>query len=98
MYLWDLTFRVDHSHVLGTLQFETQDRHAKVQVEAQVWMDSWSSIDPVTQAFTSYQVLLGLDISDHAVSNYMQLINRVLRYVRLSTSLIYILPNHQAEN
>lgn len=79
--LWDLTFRVDRRHILGALQFETRDRHQKIQAEAYIWMDDLTSIDPVTYEVTSYRVLSGLQISDQAVSTHVRQIGRALKYV-----------------
>jgi hypothetical protein len=95
--LWDLTFRVDHKHILGALQFETQNRDKKIQAEADIWTDCLTSIDPVTLNCTFYQVLSGLQISDHVVNAHMQQINRGLRYIQFSISLICIHPNNQVE-
>lgn len=90
IHLWDLTFRVDHNHVLGGLQFETQHRHVKVQLEAHFWTNSFFAIDPITHEFISYRMLRGPRISGHAVSTHLRQINDSLKYVQFSTSLIHI--------
>lgn len=81
MKLWDLTFRVDHNHVFDTLQFETQVRHEKIQVEACFLTSSFISTDPSTHEFTFYHELSESSLSDHMVSTYMRQINESLRCV-----------------
>ena len=82
--LWDLTFRVDHNHVFGTLQFETRDRHLKIQMEGNFFTNSLIAIDPDTNNAIFYRELTGISIPDRAVSTYMRQINKSIRYVPLS--------------
>ena len=88
MELWDLTFRIDRNHVLGTLQYETRDRHVKIQMEAHVWIDDYAAIDPFTNEVISYQELSGLQLCNHGVSTHMRQINRSLQYAQLSISCL----------
>lgn len=97
--LWELTFRVDRKHILGALQFETRDRHQKIQAEAHIWNDSFLATNPITREIISYQMLPRIQICDHAVSTHMRQINRSLRYVRISPGVLSTsFPNYQAEN
>ena len=82
--LWDLTFRVDHNHVFGTLQFETRDRHLKIQMEGNFFTNSLIAIDPDMNNAIFYRELTGISIPDRAVSTYMRQINKSIRYVPLS--------------
>lgn len=78
--LWDLTFRADHNNVFGTLQFETQSRHKKIQMEGRFYPSSYSVLHPHTNEVTFYYEFSGTPISPHTVNTYMQQINRSLRH------------------
>lgn len=62
----------------------------KIQVEAHVWTDSFLATDPITHEITSYQMLRGPQISDHAASTHLRQINNSLKYVQFPTGLIRI--------
>lgn len=81
MKLWDLTFRIDRNHIFGTLQFETRDRHEKIQMEGNFYTSSLIATDPTTHETTFYRELWGSPLPNRAVSTYIQQINKSLRYV-----------------
>jgi hypothetical protein len=83
--LWDLTFRVDRNHVFGALQFETKDRHERIQMQGHFYTSSLISTDPTTRKTTFYHELSGLSLPDHAVSTYVRKINESLRSVQFFT-------------
>ncbi|KAF9777380.1 hypothetical protein BJ322DRAFT_1059306 [Thelephora terrestris] len=89
--LWDLTFRIDHNHVFGTLQFETRDRHEKIQMEGNFLSSSYISLDPDTNDAVFYRELGGDSLPSRAVSTHMQQINDSLRHVLSLCSTQYIL-------
>ena len=81
MKLWDLTFQIDRNNIFGTLQFETQDRHEKIQIEGNFYTSSLIATDPTTHEMTFYCELWGSLLLSHTVSTYIQQINKSLRYV-----------------
>ena len=90
MKLWDLTFRIDRSHVFGTLQFETLDRHEKIQMQAHFYTTSLISINPLTHEATFYRELESdTPLGDYAVSEYMRQINGSLRCDQSLTFCVY---------
>jgi hypothetical protein len=89
MKLWDLTFRVDDNHIFGLLQFETRDRHEKIQVAGHFYIGSFISTDPITHETTFYHEFSGSRLPDRVVSTYIQQIDRSLKYVQFPTPSIY---------
>lgn len=83
MKLWDLTFRVDRNNVFGTLQFETRDRHEKIQMEGYFYTSSFISTHPRTNEATFYRRLESeIPLPDYTVREYMEQINESLRCVQ----------------
>jgi len=95
MKLWDLTFRVDRNHIFGALQFETWDRHEKIQMRGKFYTDSLIATDPTTNEAIFYYELTGRPLPYRAVSTYVQQINRSLRYVQFRTLHIPFLYNYR---
>jgi len=91
MKLWDLTFRVDRNHVFGALQFETRDRHEKIQMEGHFYASSRISTDRTTHEVTFYREMSGSPLPDRVVSTYMRQISKTLRCVIFSVPYISFL-------
>ena len=79
--LWELTFWVDNNHVFGTLQFETRDRHQKLEIEGFFYTNSLIATDPNTKDVIFYRDFAETSVPDRAVFTYMGQIREILKYV-----------------
>ena len=61
--------------MLGTLQFETPSRHAKLQIEERYYMSSMIASHPGTLESNFYLEFSGNSLSNHAVNTYIYQIN-----------------------